>query len=74
MSGLESGDLGPGSKLPFNSFVTLGKLHNSSDFSHQYMGGGEEGLDSVASAISHLYTAPIRPLYGGKPMMAFSSG
>lgn len=32
------------------------------------------GLDSMSYAISCLYSVPIRPHWGGKPMTAFSSG
>lgn len=72
-SGLESGELGPGSNLPFNISVLL--TSHVTALSVNFLLSRMKGLDSVvASAISSLSLLPLGLSLEEKTRIAFSSG
>ena len=70
MSGLESGEPGPGSNLPFNSSVILDKSHNCSESQFSPQENERAGLSSGFCYFLSL-TDAIRPQFGGEDKDCF---
>lgn len=69
-SGLESGEPGPGSNLPFNSSVILDKSHNCSESQFSPQENERAGLSSGFCYFLSL-TVAIRPQFGGEDKDCF---